>query len=81
VDDATWEYHLRRGDYSHWFRAEVKDPELAAEAERIEADTKLSPQEGRAALRKAVEARYTLPADAASGLVEAEAAEEAKGDR
>ena len=81
VDDATWEYHLRRNDYSHWFRAEIKDAELATEAERVEADKKLSPQESRAAIRKAVEGRYTLPADAASGLIEAGAAEEVKGNR
>src|SRR5262249_12127523 len=32
VDDETWLHHLRRGDYSSWFRFTIKDEELAAEA-------------------------------------------------
>ena len=37
VDDETWTYHLKRKDYSKWFREGIKDDELGAEAERIEA--------------------------------------------
>jgi len=70
VDDETWEFHRRNGDYSAWFRAEIKDGQLAAEAEAIEHGTQ-SPAEGRAALRAAVEKRYTLPADRPSGIVDA----------
>jgi hydroxymethylpyrimidine pyrophosphatase-like HAD family hydrolase len=62
VDDATWMHHLRRGDYSRWFRQEVKDEDLAREAERIERDQSLSPRESRARIRAAVDRRYTLPA-------------------
>jgi hypothetical protein len=34
---------------------------MALEAERVEADEKLSPQESRAVLRAVVEKRYTGP--------------------
>ena len=70
VDDATWEYHLRKGEYSDWFAVQIKDPELAAEVREIEHHRKQSPQESRAAVRKAVEKRYTLPADKPTGIVE-----------
>jgi len=62
VDDATWEHHLRSGDYSSWFRAVIKDQELADEAAAIEQDTKLSPDESRRLIREAVTRRYTAPA-------------------
>jgi Helicase HerA, central domain len=36
IDDATWMFHLSRGDYSRWFRETIKDPELAAEIEPVQ---------------------------------------------
>jgi hydroxymethylpyrimidine pyrophosphatase-like HAD family hydrolase len=62
VDDDTWNYHLRKGDYSRWFRKEIKDEELAAEAERVEAMNGVPADESRALIKKAIEERYTLPA-------------------
>ena len=64
VDDDTWEYHFRQADYSRWFRDVIKDPELAAAAAAVERDRFLSRENALAALRAAVESRYTLPADA-----------------
>jgi hydroxymethylpyrimidine pyrophosphatase-like HAD family hydrolase len=64
VDDDTWTFHFQRGDYSRWFRDVIKDPELAAAAAAVERDRFLSRGNALAALRAAVESRYTLPADA-----------------
>jgi hypothetical protein len=61
VDDDTWLHHLRRGDYSAWFRDAIKDDELAGEAaaaESSEGDAARS----RAHIRAAIESRYTAPA-------------------
>ena len=62
VDDATWMHHLRRGDYSRWFRDVIRDEDLAAEASRVERDPHLDAQATRAAIHAAVEQRYTHPA-------------------
>lgn len=58
VDAATWDHHLRKGDYSRWFREAIKDEELAEEAESIERD---GAGESRDEIRAAIERRYTLP--------------------
>jgi hypothetical protein len=42
VDEETWLFHLRRGDYSNWFDSVIKDNELAAFAREIEQDTRQS---------------------------------------
>ncbi len=62
VDDATWEYHLRRGDYSRWFRKVIKDDELVSIAETVERDRAIPADQSRARVRAAIEERYTLPA-------------------
>lgn len=61
IDDETWMFHLRRGDYSVWFRHVIRDPGLAEEAATIERDSRVSAQESRLAVRRLIEARYTLP--------------------
>ena len=62
VDDETWMHHLRRGDYSRWFRRSIKDDELARETERIEHDSEISPAASREQIREKIEERYTAPA-------------------
>jgi hydroxymethylpyrimidine pyrophosphatase-like HAD family hydrolase len=64
VDDETWMYHLRKGEYSDWFRRCIKDEALAQEAAAVERRGGLSPAESRALLKQAVERSYTLPASA-----------------
>ena len=62
VDDETWLYHLRRGEYSQWFREVIKDEDLAAEAGGIEERSDTPASETRALIRAAIEQRYTAPA-------------------
>jgi GTPase SAR1 family protein len=61
VDDPTWLHHLRRGEYSAWFRGTIKDDRLAATAEHIEHDDQASADESRRRIREAVERHYTMP--------------------
>ncbi|MBC8163261.1 MAG: HAD-IIB family hydrolase [Roseiflexaceae bacterium] len=62
VDDDTWLYHLRQGDYTRWFREAIKDDELAAEATRVAEQPSIGAEESRAAIKAVIEARYTAPA-------------------
>jgi len=59
VDDTTWLYHLRAGDYSRWIRESIKDTELADETAAIEGEAELAVAESRARIRAAIEKRYT----------------------
>jgi HAD superfamily hydrolase (TIGR01484 family) len=59
LDDETWLYHLRHGDYSQWVREAIKDEALASEVREIEKDGKESPQKTRAAVIEAINKRYT----------------------
>jgi hydroxymethylpyrimidine pyrophosphatase-like HAD family hydrolase len=61
VDDATWLFHLRNGEYSKWLREAIKDEELARDVAEAERKYTKDPAAGREAVRKAVELRYALP--------------------
>lgn len=65
VDDETWDYHRKRGDYSSWFRSSIKDEILADDAARIEASDELSMSDSRKKIGEAIERRYTLPTTSA----------------
>ena len=60
VDEATWDWHRHRGDYSRWLRDCVKDMDLAGEVAAVEQDQQGS-SEARRKVRMAVERRYTAP--------------------
>jgi hydroxymethylpyrimidine pyrophosphatase-like HAD family hydrolase len=63
VDDATWQHHLARGDYSRWIRGSIKDDDLADEVQTVEAAAgRLDAGASRHGIRAAIEKRYTLPA-------------------
>jgi hydroxymethylpyrimidine pyrophosphatase-like HAD family hydrolase len=62
VDDQTWLYHLRKGEYSQWFRKRIRDDELGNEAEKVEKENNLSAEESRNRIREIVEEKYTGPA-------------------
>jgi hydroxymethylpyrimidine pyrophosphatase-like HAD family hydrolase len=60
VDDDTWVFHLRRGDYSAWIAAVIRDDDLAQEVAAIEQASHLAPLESRGLVRDAIDARYML---------------------
>lgn len=59
IDDETWVYHLKRGDYSGWFSNVIKNRALASEVEQIEETPNLSPAETRASVKAAIEKHFT----------------------
>ena len=61
VDDETWLFHLKNGEISGWFLNVIKDPELAAEAYRLEG-AEISADESRKQIRADIEKRYILAA-------------------
>ena len=61
VDQNTWLFHLRQGDYSKWLRSSVKDSELADQIEGVEKDASLSYQESRQRIKDMILQRYTAP--------------------
>jgi hypothetical protein len=61
IDDRTWMHHLRRGDYSDWFRRVIKNKELAEKAAAIEADENVDAGESRRRIEHEVSLRYTAP--------------------
>jgi hydroxymethylpyrimidine pyrophosphatase-like HAD family hydrolase len=58
VDDETWLFHLKRGDYSNWFGNTIKDAELAEAARQIE--QKSDSSDARATMREVLARRYTV---------------------
>jgi hypothetical protein len=61
VDEDTWLYHLRRGEYSQWLRDNIKDAELADAVARVEQQHDLSAAESRAKIKEQIEQRFTPP--------------------
>jgi len=62
IDDETWLHHLRRSEYSKWFRKTIKDEDLADAAESVERDKDLKASESRRRIVNAIDQRYTKPA-------------------
>lgn len=64
VDDATWMHHLKRKDYSEWFKIHIKDDILAEATAQVESDSTLSAAESRQAIANLVRELYIAPASA-----------------
>lgn len=62
VDDDTWLFHLRQGDYSRWIRESISDPELASKIAGVDEDAEATAADSRQRIRDAIEERYTAPA-------------------
>ena len=62
LDDDTWNFHLSRGDYSHWLREMIKDEEIARVVEQVENDKNLDAAESRKRVIEAIRQHYTAPA-------------------
>jgi HAD superfamily hydrolase (TIGR01484 family) len=62
IDEETWSFHLKRGDYSKWLRDALKDTELAEEVEKVEQDESLPERESRDRIKQAILEKYTAPA-------------------
>ena len=71
VDEETWDYHRRRGEYSQWVKVAVKNANLAEEIEAAEKGA-ANFRECPDAIRQAIEREYTLPADVPSGKIDVE---------
>jgi hydroxymethylpyrimidine pyrophosphatase-like HAD family hydrolase/energy-coupling factor transporter ATP-binding protein EcfA2 len=59
VDEATWEHHLRQGEYSAWVRDVIKDLELADEITAVE-QAALPAAESRKRVLEAIRRRYAV---------------------
>ncbi|MBV8722295.1 MAG: HAD hydrolase family protein [Candidatus Eremiobacteraeota bacterium] len=59
LDDETWTYHLRNGDYARWFGETLGDDELACVAASAE---RASSGDSRSTIVEAIERRYTASA-------------------
>jgi hypothetical protein len=62
VDDETWLFHLRNGDYSQWLRESIKDSTLADEVQSIENEGESDAKRSREGVLEAIERHYTAAA-------------------
>ena len=61
VDEETWIHHLKKHDYSQWFREAVKDDGVADEISVIEDDGMLQAGESRTRILETIRKHYTNP--------------------
>lgn len=61
LHDNDWEYHLKAGDYSKWFRDVIKDEQLAKDVEKIEKNPNMTSYKSRADICQKLLSRYAAP--------------------
>ena len=62
IDDETWLFHLRRGDYSRWIRESVRDKDLAKVVRQVEERCDHNLRDSRNRICDAIETKYSLSA-------------------
>lgn len=67
MDEEIWMHHLSQGDYSRWFRIDIKDDQLATETEAIEQQSDLSADESRSRVCELIN-RYYSPSPTSPAL-------------
>ena len=60
IDDETWIYHLKRNDYSRWFRNSLHDNDMADMTQKIE-NSDGDVLTSKAEILKLIRKRYTEP--------------------
>jgi HAD superfamily hydrolase (TIGR01484 family) len=60
IDDETWMFHLKRKDYSKWFKSVIKDEVLADYTEKIEEEEECTPEQSRKEIKGLIEKRYSV---------------------
>jgi hypothetical protein len=60
IDHETWMYHLKRQDYSRWFRESIKDKKLASEVEEVEKNDKLGPIDSLGQIKSIINYHYSF---------------------
>lgn len=60
IDDDTWLFHLRRGDYSAWLSKAINDEDLGREVAGVEQAPLLDPRDSRRSVCDAINKRYML---------------------
>ena len=62
IDEETWLFHLRRGDYSRWIEESVNDKDLAKVVRQVEKGRGHAAEESRNRICEAIEVKYSLSA-------------------
>jgi hypothetical protein len=60
VDDETWLYHLRKGDYERWFREIINDESLANRAAMLSHNGLISAEESREQIFELIRQKYQM---------------------
>ncbi len=58
VDDETWLFHLREGDYERWFREMIQDDDLADRAQELGRNGDVSAEESRERIFEFIRKKY-----------------------